>query len=458
MPAKQLPRISDLAQALAKGKTTSRALTESALERAEDAAGEGRRVFIQLYREQALAAADASDAFRAQGAVPSVLAGIPISIKDLFDVAGEVTKAGSRVLADADPAARDAPVIRRLRAAGAILMGRTNMTEFAYSGLGLNPHYDTPRNPYDRETGRIPGGSSSGAAVSVTDGMAVAAIGTDTGGSVRIPAAFCGLTGFKPTPERVPRDGALPLSTTLDSIGPLAASVSCCAELDAIMTDEPVKAPEALPVKGLRLGLPQTMVLDNLDTQVSGAFWRALDRLSAAGASVIEFPFGEINEIPEYRGLSGFTAPESYAWHRDLLARGRHLYDPRVSVRMVTGADIPAADYIDTFKIWKDVRQQADLATAPFDAVVMPTTATIAPSFAEVAQDEDYFQINSLTLRNTYVGNFFHRCAISLPCHNEGEAPVGLMLMGETDGDRRLLSLALGVERALSRISSSLPG
>ncbi len=450
MTSNNLPKIADLAEALARGDTTSRALTDAALARAEDEAGEGRRVFIELYRDQALAAADASDLLRAQGIVPSPLAGIPISIKDLFDVAGEVTKAGSKVLADAAPADLDSPVVQRLRAAGAVLMGRTNMTEFAYSGLGLNPHYDTPRNPYDRATGRIPGGSSSGAAVSVSDGMAVAAIGTDTGGSVRIPAAFCGLTGFKPTPERVPRDGVLPLSTTLDSIGPLAASVTCCALVDAVLAGETPRWPRALPLKGLRLAVPQTLVLDGLDATVAAAFQRALSRLSEAGAHILDFRFDEIEEIPEFRGRSGITAPESYAWHRDLLARGYDLYDPRVSSRMLPGAEISAADYINTLKNWREVRRRADLRTQAFDAVVMPTTPTIAPSFAELERDEDYFRINALTLRNTFVGNFLHRCAISLPCHQAGEAPVGLMLMAETGGDQRLFALAYGIEAALS--------
>lgn len=450
MTAAAFPRIPELAAALVRGDTSSRALTEAALERAEDERGEGKRVFIQLDREKVLAMAEASDLLRAQGIVPSPLAGIPVSLKDLFDVAGEVTKAGSRVLADAAPATVDAQVVQRLRAAGAVLVGRTNMTEFAYSGLGLNPHYDTPRNPYDRATGRIPGGSSSGAAVSVTDGMAVAAIGSDTGGSVRIPSAFCGLTGFKPTPERVPREGVLPLSTTLDSIGPLAASVECCALVDAVLAGEPPVSPKALPLRGLRFGLPRTLVLDQLDSQVAAAFQRALDVLSRAGVQIVEFSFDEIAEIPEFRGRSGFTAPESYAWHRDLLARGFDLYDPRVSSRMVSGAEVTAADYINTLKNWREVRRRADLRTRAFDALVLPTTPTIAPTFAELEHDEDYFRINAVTLRNTFVGNFLHRCAISLPCHREGEAPVGLMLMGQTSGDRHLLSIAQGVEEALA--------
>jgi len=200
-----------LAGELAAGKTTSQALVEDALTRIAVPSGEGARVFLRTHRESALAEAKASDALRAHGIVPSPLAGIPVSVKDLFDVAGDITRAGSKVLADAAPATADATAVRRLRQAGAIIVGRTNMVEFAFSGLGLNPHYGTPKNPWDRATGRIPGGSSSGAAVSVSDGMAAMGLGTDTGGSVRIPAALCGLAGFKPTARRISKDGTFPL-------------------------------------------------------------------------------------------------------------------------------------------------------------------------------------------------------------------------------------------------------
>src|SRR5216683_7204062 len=212
--------------------TKSRELIEQSLARIADKSGEGGRTFLKVHAEQALAAADFYNRLRASGAAPSRFAGIPVSFKDLFDIAGDVTTAGSRVLGEAAPATRDAPAVARLRAAGFIPVGRTNMTEFAFSGIGINPHYGTPLSPYDRKSARIPGGSSSGAAVSISDGMALGAIGTDTGGSCRIPAAFCGIVGFKPTAHRVPTAGAFPLSTSLDSIGPLAATVECCATLD----------------------------------------------------------------------------------------------------------------------------------------------------------------------------------------------------------------------------------
>src|SRR5467141_1587470 len=257
--------IAALAQELAEGKTTSRKLVEAALARIADAGGEGGRVFTKVHAQGALLAADASDHLRMRGVVPSPLAGLPVSIKDLFDIAGDVTTAGSKILRDAVPATEDAVAVARLRAGGAVVIGRSNMSEFAFSGIGINPHYGTPANPYDRGRRRIPGGSSSGAAVSVADGMAFGALGTDTGGSCRIPAALCGVVGFKPTAHRVPTAGAFPLSTSLDSIGPLAATVECCATLDAVLAGEPAGDLAPFPLAGLRMAVPQTLVLEGVE-------------------------------------------------------------------------------------------------------------------------------------------------------------------------------------------------
>src|SRR5262245_36953434 len=278
------PTIPQLAAELVAGRSSSRALVEQALARIEDPAGEGKRAFIKVWREQALAAADASDRLRAAGLVASPLAGLPVSIKNLCDVAGETTLAGSRALRHGPAAGEDAPVVERLRRAGAVLVGSTNMSEFAFSGVGANPHYGTPGNPADRT--RVPGGSSSGAAVSVGDGMAVAALGTDTGGSVRIPAAVCGIVGFKPTARRVPIDGVVPLSTSLDSIGPLANSVECCAIVDAIFAGEPVAVPPSMPLAGLRLAVPMHFVMDDLDPSVAKAFERAVRVLGGVGVKI----------------------------------------------------------------------------------------------------------------------------------------------------------------------------
>src|SRR5579862_5615065 len=334
-----------LAADLDSGRTTSRRLVEAALARIGDPAGEGKRSFRQVYASEALEAADAQDKLRKAGYRLSPLAGLPISIKDLFDVAGERTLAGSLALDDAPPARQDAVVIARLKAAGAIIIGRTNMTEFAFSGVGINPHYGTPGNPWDRT--RIPGGSSSGAAVSVVDNQVVVAIGSDTGGSVRIPAALCGLVGFKPTQHRVPRDGALPLSTTLDSVGPLANSVACCAITDPIMAGEEPLRPQAVEPAGLRLAVPRgSFLFDELDAEVASGFERACSLLARAGARVYDLALPELAQYATINAKGGFSPPEAYAWHADLIARRGNDYDPRVKLRIVRGAEMTAPDYI----------------------------------------------------------------------------------------------------------------
>ena len=440
----------DYAGDLAAGRTTSRALTEEMLTRIEDPAGEGPRAFVACNRERALAEADSSDTLRGAGLVPSPIAGLPISVKDLFDVAGERTMAASRTREDAAPATTDSVVVARLRGAGAVIIGRTNLTEFAYSGIGINPNFGTPRNPWDRATGRIPGGSSSGAAVSVTDDMAAAAIGTDTGGSVRIPAALCGVTGFKTTSGRIPLTGVFPLSQSLDSVGPLAPSVTCCAILDAIMAGVDVAVPVALPLDGLRLGVPQTYVLDDLDDQVAAAFEAALAKLSAAGARIIDEPFEALGNMGKLLRHGGILGAEAWANHREALTTKGNLVDPRVHVRIERGKHLSAADLLDTRALREETMARADAISASYDALLMPTTPTVAPPIADiVASDDLYAELNPFILRNTTVGNLLDRCALTLPCHKPGEAPVGLMVMGETGGDARLVSVGLAIEAAL---------
>lgn len=445
-----LPTIEHLSHELAAGRATAVALAEAALARARDAAGEGARVFTALGAERALAAARASDLLRAAGVVRSPLEGIPVSIKDLFDVAGEVTTAGSTVLRGAAPAARNAPVVERLIAAGAVIVGRTNMTEFAFSGLGLNPHYGTPANPWDRATRRIPGGSSSGAAVSVTDGMAAVAIGSDTGGSVRIPAALCGLAGFKPTQRRVPTEGALPLSTSLDSIGPLAASVRCCALTDAILAGQPPVPPPARALRDARLAVPDTVVLDGLEPPVAAAFEAALARLSAAGACIRHIAVPEFAELGRLHARGTLAGAEAWAWHRHLLAERAAEYDPRVGLRLQGGAQMSAADYIDLLAARRRWIAQVEARAAGFDALLLPTVPLLAPRIdALQASDEAYFAANALILRNPTLINFLDGCALSLPCHEPGAAPVGLMLAAAGGQDRALLGLGEAVEQAL---------
>jgi aspartyl-tRNA(Asn)/glutamyl-tRNA(Gln) amidotransferase subunit A len=438
--------------ALAEGRTTSSALTEEALRRASDPNGEGSRVFTKLYSNEARAAAQASDILRGAGLVRSPIDGLTVSIKDLFDVAGEVTMAGSLARAGEPAAAEDAVVVKRLRAAGAVIVGRTNMTEFAYSGLGLNPHYDVPRNPWDRKTGRIPGGSSSGAAVSVTDGMAVAGIGSDTGGSVRIPAALCGLVGFKPTAARVPLTGALPLSFSLDSIGAIAPSVACCAVLDAIMAGDEEPLPQPAEIGKLRFAVPTTLALEGMDKDVAGAFEAALSSLSAAGARIDEIAVPEFVGLAAINSKGGFTAAEAWTWHRDLISRAGDRYDPRVGSRILRGKDISAADYLDLLAARKAWRAGVEARIDGYDALVLPTVPVVAPAIAELAaSDEVYYAANGLILRNPTLINFLDGAALSVPCHASGEAPVGLMIAGPAGADRRILAIGMAVEALRSQ-------
>lgn len=447
---KTLPQLS---LELATGRTTAEQLAQDCLARIADPAGEGARAFIKVYADTAVADARASDAARRAGRVASPLAGIPISIKDLFDIGGEVTRAGSVVLADAPPATTDAPAIARLKAAGAILIGRTNMTEFAYGANGMNQHYGTPLNAWDRASRRIPGGSTSGGAVSVTDGMAAATIGSDTGGSVRIPSALCGITGFKPTQRRVPLEGAFPLSFTRDSIGPLGNGVSCCVWLDAIMSGQPIEAQPALALKGLRFGVPKTILLDGLAPEVAAAFSSALTTLSAAGAIVEEFDFAELARERDGSTLANFSAVEAYALHRTRLESARDKFDRRVAARLMAGAGMKAADYVDLLKLRADLIESANRTTARFDALLAPTVPIVAPTIAEMdSSDEVFFRVNSQLLRNCAPFNVLDRPALSLPCHRQGEAPVGLMVVGESMGDKTVLGIGGAIEPALKAI------
>ncbi len=441
----------ELSSDLANGRTTAKKLVKACLEKIADPAGEGSRAFIKVYADAAITAARASDAARALGQVTSPIAGIPISVKDLFDIQSDITRAGSKILANAPTATADAPAIQRLRAAGAIIVGRTNMTEFAYGAHGMNAHYGTPLNPWDRATRRIPGGSTSGGAVSVTDDMAAATIGSDTGGSVRIPSALCGITGFKPTQARVPLDGAFPLSFTRDSIGPLGNSVTCCAWLDAIMAGATAETPTAFPLKGMRLGVPKTILLDGLAPEVADAFGHALNCLSAAGAIVEEFNFPELQREHDGSKKANFSAIEAYALHRERLALHVDEFDPRVAKRLLLGANIDAADYVDLLQLRQSLITSANLTTARFDALLAPAAPIVAPTIAEMeSSDEVFLKMNGLLLRNCAPFNVLNRPCWSLPCHRFGDAPVGLMVVGETMGDKRLQAIGLAIEMALA--------
>ncbi|WP_420993914.1 amidase [Cupriavidus sp. 30B13] len=403
-------------------------------------------VLLHATFDSAAETARAADAAARAGRQLHPLAGLPVSVKDLFDVAGEVTRAGSPVRNDAPAAAADATVVRRLREAGAALVGRTNMTEFAFSGVGINPHFGTPANPADRSVARIPGGSSSGAAVSVALGLAVAGLGSDTGGSIRIPAALCGLTGFKPTTRRVPLDGAFPLSYTLDTACAMTRSVRDCVLVDSVIADQAV-VPAGKAAAGIRLAVPRQYLLDDLDATVARAFDRTLGLLSAAGVRIEPVDLPELTELPGINAAGGFTAPEAYAIHRHVLAGRRGQYDPRVAMRIERGAAMSAPDYVDLMRARAAWIARVLARIEGFDAVACPTVPMVAPPVAPLLGDDDlFFRTNALLLRNTSAFNFLDGCSISLPCHQPGELPVGLMLSHGALRDAQLLGTAIALE------------
>ncbi len=391
------------------------------------------------------------------------LAGLAVSVKDLFDIAGQTTPAGSTVLADAPAAAQDCPAVARLRAAGASLIGRTNMVEFAFSGVGVNPHHGTPA-AWDARSGalpgapRVPGGSSSGAGVSVATGAAFIGLGSDTGGSIRIPAALNGIVGFKNTARLVPTTGAVPLSTTLDTACAVTRTVR-----DAIVAHEVLAARRVTrslaPLSQYRLAVPSTLFLDGLDATVAQAFERTLRTLRQAGARVDTIALPAVQEQPAY----GFAAPESYAWHRDLLQRAGSSYDPRVRTRIERGASLMAWEYVDLLQARQQwiARMQADMEG--YDALLSPTLPIAAPLLADVApadgddaardaaRDAEFFRVNNLLLRNTSVVNLLDGCALSLPCHALGELPVGLMVWHGALRDDTVLNVGLQIEQTLQK-------
>jgi aspartyl-tRNA(Asn)/glutamyl-tRNA(Gln) amidotransferase subunit A len=442
-----------LAHDLDQGAVSAQALVETALARIQNPSGEGSRAFLALDGAAAVEHAQFYDQQRKAGRSVPPFAGIPMGVKDLFDLKGQVTRAGSVVLANAPPATADAPAIARLKAQGFIAVGRNNMTEFAYSGVGLNPHYGTPRSPYDRETGHIPGGSTSGGAVAVADGMVPLAIGSDTGGSCRIPASYNGIVGYKPSTGRIPTDGAYPLSKTLDSIGPLARSVDCCALTDAALAQDwdGIISP---PRHTLRFAVPRSYFEGTLDDAVASDFDRAVSVLGTAGVLVEEVAFTELGQLPGINAKGGISAVEAYLHHRAQIAQAGDRYDPRVRRRIELGALISAPDYVDLLTSRKRLIAEFSQAMAGFDALIMPTTCNAPPAISALARDEEYLRLNFQSLRNTFTGNFLDCCGISLPMHKEGAPPTGFMLMAPHGRDRQIFSAAQMVEGALASARS----
>ena len=443
-----------LALQLDAGTTTSRDLTEACLARIEDEAGEGARVFLSTDAEGAIATADFMDARRRVGRAPSPYAGIPISLKDLFDVAGEVTAAGSTILRSSEPVTADATCVSRLRAAGFVFMGRTNMTEFAYSGVGVNPHYGTPKSVWDRAQGRIPGGSSSGAAVSVADGMAYMGLGTDTGGSCRVPAAFNGLTGYKSSTGRVPRDGVFPLSDTLDTVGPLANSVQCCSIIDAMMAGDRTGNVLARDPATLRFGILQHVAMDTMDPEVATAFDAAIKTLGKAGVVFSEVAFPDLTELPALNAKGGISAAEAMNVHAEMLERHGDEYHQMVRTRILSGLNVTGPELVEHYRRRKEMISKFERLCSGLDGFILPTVPILPPLISEVEKDDRYGPLNFLCLRNTFLGNFLDSCAISVPMTARGEAPAGAMLMRRHGQDTELFNAAASVETILQKALS----
>jgi aspartyl-tRNA(Asn)/glutamyl-tRNA(Gln) amidotransferase subunit A len=434
-----------LAKDLAAGQTTASALVEQSLAAIADPARQGAVAFTEVFAAEARKAALDLDARRAAGQAMPPFAGAPVAIKDLFDVTGHPTAAGAAVAGP--PAEHDAWAVAALRRAGLIPIGHTNMTEFAFSGLGLNPHHGTPLSPWGRAEGRVAGGSTSGGAVAVAEGMAPLALGSDTGGSCRIPAAFCNQVGFKPTQGRVSRDGAVPLSTTLDTVGWITRDVEDCIAADAILTGE-AQPLEAASLKGLRFAIPEQLVMNDLEPVVRQAFDGAVARLRGAGATVTPVSIPALDEIPVMNRLGGFSGYEAYQWHRERIAKLGPTYDPRVRTRIERGGQQTEANYAELKKARASLIQNFNAAAQGFDVLLFPTAPGLPPRLSELEKDEDYLRINLLVLRNSTMINMVDGCAISLPIDRAGP-PIGLTLAGPGGRDRRILSAARAVEALL---------
>ncbi len=443
----------DLTQAAADiraGRRSAQAALDECL--AQAASPANRQTFIRRFDASARGAAQAVDLLHAASAPLPALAGLAVSVKDLFDVAGFPTTAASRSLHDAATAAQDCPAVARLRTAGATLVGHTNLSEFAFSGVGINPHHGTPANPataaLDAEP-RIPGGSTSGGAVSVASGAAWAALGSDTGGSIRIPAALQGLVGFKSTARLVPTEGAIPLSTTLDTACAITRSVRDAVLLHEVLAARRVRL-DARPLSAWRLALPSTLMLDALEPAVAAAFERSVAALRAAGAQIVDLDLSLLNELHALHRGGGLSAAESWAWHRTRLATREAQYDPRVALRIRRGEALSAADYIDLLNERRRVIAATEAAISGFDALLSPTVPIVAPRIQPlIDSDEAFFAVNALLLRNPSLVNLLDGCALSLPCQREGDWPVGLMVWAPALADDHVLGISRAIEQVL---------
>ena len=416
-------------------------------------ANEDQSIFVSLLEERALQEASASSKRIREGRSLGLLDGIPVAWKDLFDIAGIATTAGSAILKTAEPATRDADVVKALTGAGMVSIGRVNMSEFAFSGLGINPHYGTPENPASKDCARLPGGSSSGSGVVVAAGLVPVSIGSDTGGSVRIPAAFNGIVGYKATRGRYSMRGVYPLSKSLDSLGPLCRTVQDAVWIDAAMRG--LGAPDIRrgSIEGLSLVVPETIVFDDAEEGVILAFETALKRLEKSGAKIRRQAFPAYAAIFELMAKNGpLVTAEAFAMHRERLAGPQaEGMDPRVVARARLGEKITVTGYIETLAARERLKAEFASSIAPRELVVSPTLPHVAPLTAPLLIDDELFvKTNARTLRNTLIGNFLDGCGVSIPC-GTGDAgmPVGLLISGLPDGDEHLLSAALAADEII---------
>jgi len=440
--------IAQLSVLIQSGHLDPRSLVEETL----DAIGkdDDQAIFICLTAERAMAEAEAASKRIREGRSCGVLDGIPVAWKDLFDLAGVATTAGSTVLSNDAPAARDADVVTALKQAGMVSIGRTNMSEFAFSGLGINPHYGTPRNPASQDGHRLPGGSSSGAGVAVAAGLVPVAIGTDTGGSVRIPAAFNGVVGYKASRGRYSMRGVYPLAKSLDSLGPLTRTVQDAVWVDAAMRGKATADVARSPLSGLSLVVPETVFFDAVEDGVAAAFEQAVERLVRAGASVRRqaFPiFSELFELIRQKGA--LVTAEAFALHKARLeGADAARMDPRVVARTKLGANISMPDYIAIIEARERMTAAFMGMIGKDELLVSPTLPHVAAKVAPLVDDDDaFFAMNAKTLRNTQIGNFLDLCGVSIPC-GTGEAgmPVGLLLSGLHGMDEDVLGVAMAAE------------
>lgn len=435
--------------AIAAGRLDATALLQHSLAAAADESC--MHAFLQLFTSTAEQQARSVDAMRRAGGPVPTLGGLAVSIKALFDVEGHTTTSASKLLADSPPATADCPAVQRLREAGAALIGHTNQSEFAFSAVGINPHHGTPANPAAPRDGvkRIPGGSTSGGAVSVATGAAWAALGSDTGGSLRIPAALQGLVGFKNTARLTPNEGSIPLSPTLDTTGMITRSVRDAALFHGILAARPVRLVER-PLESLRIGVPSTLMLDDLEPAVACAFDRAIGTLRDAGARIETLALADLADVADINASGGFSPVEAWAWHRRHLAQREADYDPRVARRIRRGEPMSGADYLDLVRARRDWIDRMSGTLRAYDVMLSPTVPIVAPALAPLLDDDElFFRVNARLLRNPSVINLLDGCALSLPCHQGDEAPVGLMVWQHALADEMVLAASLAIETGL---------